>query len=54
MYGASERNGRKTAATLSFKNRPNENLRLKLLEKLLGDEIRLHEKKKPGPSPQPA
>ncbi len=29
----------------TFKNRPNENLRMKLLEKLLGDEIRLHEKK---------
>jgi type I restriction enzyme R subunit len=29
----------------TFKNRPNENLRLKLLEKLLGDEIRLHQKK---------
>ncbi len=29
----------------TFKDRPNENLRLKLLEKLLSDEIRLHEKR---------
>jgi type I restriction enzyme, R subunit len=29
----------------TFKDRPNENLRLKLLEKLLGDEIRLYERK---------
>lgn len=29
----------------TFKDRPNENLRLKLLEKLLGDEIRSHERK---------